>query len=120
MVEIAYHYQMYIQYYCPADKTDTDVDIMRQKFKLYFKQYQMTRIYLGYIKQIRNVLHSCNGLASLKEFFHLSTHENILTIPLVNIHDFYNELSLTVIYYSFHLNTSLPFNNLESSMCSFF
>ncbi len=59
-----------------------------------------------YIKQIMNVFHSCNnenifirwkmecyiqlGSASLKSTFHLSTHQNIRTIALINIHYLYS------------------------------
>ncbi len=59
-----------------------------------------------YIKQIMNVFHSCNranicirckmecsiqlGSASLNRTFLLSTHENIRTIALINIHYLYN------------------------------
>ena len=69
-----------------------------------------------YIKQIMNV-YSCNGknisfgerwnvpfnsaVASLNGTFHLSPHENILTIALINIHYLYIEqvnLVHTVVY----------------------
>ena len=65
----------------------------------------MTKIYIHvyiHVKQIMNVLHSCNGenifmsqkmecsiqldFTSLNGTFYLSTHENILTIALINIH----------------------------------
>ena len=67
---------------------------------------QNDKVLLGcYIKQIMNVFHSCNGAnmfirwklecsiqlgsASLNRTFHLSTHEHIRTIALINIHYVY-------------------------------
>ena len=63
----------------------------------------------SYIKQIMNVSHSCNGtnifirwkmkctiqlgFASLNGTFHLSPHENICTIALINIHYLYTRLA---------------------------
>ena len=56
-------------------------------------------IFVSYIKQIMNVSHSCNGtnffirwkmkFASLNGTFHLSPHENICTIALIDIHFLY-------------------------------
>ena len=72
-----------------------------QKFKLYFCKWHVD-LFRGYIKQIMNVLHWCNGknifirwkVESSMELFHLSTHENNLAIALINIHYLYNSALL--------------------------
>ena len=75
-----------------------------------------------YIKQIMNVFHSCNGAnmfirwklecsiqlgsASLNRTFHLSTHEHIRTIALINIHYVYNILEVEGIPYCWFGNNN--------------
>ena len=95
----------------PRNTSRVELDARLFKFLLELKSFSMLfllnlfknlNLCTSYIKQIMNVSHSCNGtnifirwkmkctiqlgFASLNGTFHLSPHENICTIALINIH----------------------------------